>query len=130
MTRPLFFLARSLPFVAIAQNYTAQKMSGGGIDFIRFSDDFRSHDLRRPAEESPRGGQARRRAATLEFVPDEDRVSAPMPAAFAMVMLASTTSGDADTLSELTGMYHEAGFAGINGHPRPMSPHTIVMGRA
>jgi len=70
------------------------------------------------------------RAATLEFVPNEDRISPPMPAAFAMTMLASTASGDAYTLSELTGMYHEAGFAGVNGHPIPMSPHTVVMGRA
>jgi 2-polyprenyl-3-methyl-5-hydroxy-6-metoxy-1,4-benzoquinol methylase len=38
------------------------------------------------------------RAATLEFVPNEDRVSPPMPAAFAMTMLASTADGDAYTL--------------------------------
>jgi 2-polyprenyl-3-methyl-5-hydroxy-6-metoxy-1,4-benzoquinol methylase len=70
------------------------------------------------------------RAATLEFVPNEDRVSPPMPAAFAMTMLASTPAGDAYTLSELTAMYSEAGFGEIAGHPIPMSPHTIVMGRA
>jgi len=27
-------------------------------------------------------------------------------------------------------MYKEAGFSGIAGHPIPMSPHTVVMGRA
>jgi 2-polyprenyl-3-methyl-5-hydroxy-6-metoxy-1,4-benzoquinol methylase len=70
------------------------------------------------------------RAATLEFVPNEDRVSPPMPASFAMTMLASTPSGDAYTLSELTAMYTEAGFTGITAHPIPMSPHTVVMGRA
>ncbi len=70
------------------------------------------------------------RAATLEFVPNEDRVSPPMPAAFAMTMLASTASGDAYTLSELTAMYKEAGFADVTGHPIPMSPQTVVMGRA
>ncbi len=70
------------------------------------------------------------RAATLEFVPNEDRVSPPMPAAFAMTMLATTPSGDAYTLSELTAMYHEAGFGDITGHPIPMSPHTVVTGRA
>ena len=42
------------------------------------------------------------RVATLEFVPNEDRVSPPMPAAFAMTMLTSTADGDAYTLSELT----------------------------
>jgi 2-polyprenyl-3-methyl-5-hydroxy-6-metoxy-1,4-benzoquinol methylase len=70
------------------------------------------------------------RAATLEFVPNEDRVSPPMPAAFAMTMLASTAAGDAYTLSELNAMYTEAGYGGLTAHPIPMSPHTIVMGIA
>ncbi len=70
------------------------------------------------------------RAATLEFVPNEDRVSPPMPAAFSMTMLTSTVAGDAYTLSELTAMYNDAGFRGITAHPIPMSPHTVVMGRA
>ncbi len=69
------------------------------------------------------------KAATLEFVPNEDRVSPPAPAAFSMTMLASTAAGDAYTLSELTAMYTEAGFSNITGHPIPMSPHTIVLGR-
>jgi 16S rRNA G966 N2-methylase RsmD len=70
------------------------------------------------------------RAATLEFVPNEDRVSPPMPAAFSMTMLTTTTAGDAYTLSELTSMYTDAGYSGITAHPIPMSPHTIVMGFA
>jgi hypothetical protein len=70
------------------------------------------------------------RAATLEFVPNEDRVSPPMPAAFAMTMLASTAAGDAYPLSELRSMYSEAGFKEIAAHPIPMSPHTVVMGTA
>ena len=72
------------------------------------------------------GGQC----ATLEFVPNEDRVSPPTPAAFALTMLTSTAAGDAYTLSELTGMYREAGFKGMRTHPIPMSPHTIVTGHA
>lgn len=70
------------------------------------------------------------RAATLEFVPNEDRVSPPMPAAFSLTMLTSTAAGDAYTLSELTAMYNDAGFSGISSHPIPMSPHTVVMGLA
>jgi SAM-dependent methyltransferase len=70
------------------------------------------------------------RAATLEFVPNDDRVSPPMPAAFAMTMLATTESGDAYTFAELGSMYKEAGFTNITAHPIPMSPHTVVMGRA
>jgi 2-polyprenyl-3-methyl-5-hydroxy-6-metoxy-1,4-benzoquinol methylase len=70
------------------------------------------------------------RVATLEFVPNEDRVSPPMPAAFAMTMLTTTAAGDAYTLSELTAMYHEAGLGGVTAHPIPMSPHTVVLGSA
>ena len=70
------------------------------------------------------------RAATLEFVPNDDRVSPPQAAAFSMTMLTTTASGDAYTLKELTAMYQDAGFAVISGHPIPMSPHTIVMGHA
>jgi 2-polyprenyl-3-methyl-5-hydroxy-6-metoxy-1,4-benzoquinol methylase len=68
------------------------------------------------------------RAAALEFVPNEDRVSPPMAAAFALVMLASTASGDAYTFPEYESMYREAGFARIAAHPVPTGPHTIVMG--
>ncbi len=70
------------------------------------------------------------RAATLEFVPNEDRVSPPMPAAFALTMLTTTADGDAYTFSDLSAMYAEAGFSGIRAHPIPMSPHTVVMGTA
>jgi SAM-dependent methyltransferase len=70
------------------------------------------------------------KAATLEFVPNEDRVSPPMPAAFSMTMLTTTADGDAYTYSELSGMYADAGFSNIRGHAIPMSPHTIVLGQA
>jgi 2-polyprenyl-3-methyl-5-hydroxy-6-metoxy-1,4-benzoquinol methylase len=70
------------------------------------------------------------RAAALEFVPNEDRVSPPMAASFAMTMLATTPSGDAYTFKDLDGMYREAGFDQISSHPVPSGPHTVVMGRA
>jgi 2-polyprenyl-3-methyl-5-hydroxy-6-metoxy-1,4-benzoquinol methylase len=70
------------------------------------------------------------RAATLEFVPNPDRVSPPMAAGFAMTMLTTTADGDAYTFAELEAMYKEAGFKGITEHPIPMSPHTVVMGTA
>lgn len=68
--------------------------------------------------------------ATLEFVPDEDRVSPLIPASFAMTMLTTTATGDAYTLSELSSMYGEAGFQGVSGHPIPMGPQTVVIGTA
>ena len=70
------------------------------------------------------------RVATLEFVPNEDRVSPPMPAAFAMTMLTSTADGDAYTLSELSAMYAEAGFKDVKAHAIPALPQTIVVGTA
>lgn len=70
------------------------------------------------------------RAATLEFVPNEDRVSPPAPAAFALTMLVTTASGDAYTFSELRAMHQQAGFGTVKALPIPMSPHTIVIGNA
>ncbi|HEX4284891.1 MAG TPA: class I SAM-dependent methyltransferase [Terracidiphilus sp.] len=70
------------------------------------------------------------RAATLEFVPNEDRVSPAMPAAFSLTMLLTTADGDAYTFSELSKMYTDAGFKAVKAHPIPMSPHTVVMGTA
>ncbi len=70
------------------------------------------------------------RAAALEFVPNEDRVSPPVPAAFSMVMLTTTHSGDAYTFRELQAMYCEAGFERISAEPVPNGAHTVVMGHA
>ncbi|HME08612.1 MAG TPA: class I SAM-dependent methyltransferase [Bryobacteraceae bacterium] len=70
------------------------------------------------------------RVAVLEFVPNEDRISPPVAAAFSLAMLASTPSGDAYTFSELETMLHAAGFANVTQRPVPMGPHTVVMGSA
>lgn len=50
----------------------------------------------------------------VEFVPNEDRVSPPGPAHFALVMLCSTAEGDAYTFSDLRGMLSEAGLRDIS----------------
>jgi O-methyltransferase/methyltransferase family protein len=70
------------------------------------------------------------RVAALEFVPNEDRVSPPMAAAFSLTALATTPAGDAYTFADLRAMYHEAGFGDVTAHPIPMAPHTVVVGRA
>ena len=70
------------------------------------------------------------KAATLEFVPNEDRVSPPMAAAFSMTMLLSTAHGDAYTFAELSKMYKEAGFKSVTAQGLPMSPSTAVLGVA
>jgi SAM-dependent methyltransferase len=69
-------------------------------------------------------------AATLDFVPDESRVSPPMPAGFAMTMLTSTVAGDVYPFSELLAMYTEAGFSSVTANPLQMSPETVVLGHA
>jgi ubiquinone/menaquinone biosynthesis C-methylase UbiE len=56
---------------------------------------------------------------TLEFVPNDDRVSPPGEALFSLVMLAATPAGDAYTFAELDSMLKNAGFAN-NAH-RPMT---------
>lgn len=57
------------------------------------------------------------RAVTLEFVPNDDRVTPPQAATFALVMLGSTEAGDAYTFAELEGMFSRAGFARSELHP-------------
>ncbi len=51
------------------------------------------------------------RAAIVEFVPDESRVSPPIPAAFSLKMLAGTPAGDAYPYGELDRMCRDAGFS-------------------
>lgn len=52
------------------------------------------------------------RMVTLEFVPNEDRVTPPELARFALTMLASTAHGDAYTFAEYDLMFRQAGFSG------------------
>lgn len=66
------------------------------------------------------------RAVTLEFVPDEDRVSPPGPATFALVMLGTTPAGDAYTFREYEEMFREAGFARSENHPA-LPPQTVIV---
>lgn len=68
------------------------------------------------------------RVAVLEFVPNDDRVSPPIPAAFSLVMLGGTPAGDAYTFRELRGMLEEAGFRDVAQAPLPPSPQTLVIG--
>jgi SAM-dependent methyltransferase len=66
---------------------------------------------------------------TLEFVPNPDRVSPPMPAAFAVVMLCGTPSGDAYTFDEFSRMFANAGFEGTERIDIPNSPETLLVSR-
>jgi hypothetical protein len=63
---------------------------------------------------------------TLEFVPNPDRISPPVAAAFSLIMLGSTPSGDAYTFSELESMFRNAGFSGSLAHAMP-GPETVIV---
>lgn len=67
------------------------------------------------------------RAVTLEFVPNEDRVSPPMHATFAFMMLGSTRAGDAYTFRELEGMFAEAGFRSSEMRDLTRSPQRLIV---
>jgi len=67
------------------------------------------------------------RAVTLEFVANEDRISPPDAAAFSVMMLGSTPSGDAYTFSELERMFANAGFPRSEMHQLPPSIQQVVI---
>lgn len=67
------------------------------------------------------------RAVTLEFVPNDDRISPPETAGFSLMMLGSTESGDAYTFRELEQMFANAGFARSEVHQLPPSIQQAVI---
>jgi 2-polyprenyl-3-methyl-5-hydroxy-6-metoxy-1,4-benzoquinol methylase len=67
------------------------------------------------------------RAMTLEFIPNEDRISPAGPAAFSLIMLASTPSGDAYTFAEFERMFQHAGFSRSEFHPLPPTMQQVVI---
>lgn len=103
---------------------------GSGFDLVLFTNFLHHFDpptcetlLRKAHEALAPGG----RAVTLEFVPNDDRVSPPEAAAFSMMMLGSTPSGDAYTFRELAGMMQNAGFDRNELHQLPPTlQHAII----
>jgi cyclopropane fatty-acyl-phospholipid synthase-like methyltransferase len=67
------------------------------------------------------------RAVTLEFVPNEDRVSPPGVAGFSLTMLAGTPSGDAYTFAELDRMFGNAGFGKSELHEIPPAIQQLIV---
>ena len=67
------------------------------------------------------------RAVTLEFVPNDDRVTPPEVAGFSMVMLVGTPSGDAYTFAELERMFANAGFSRSTIHALPPTFQQVVI---
>lgn len=71
---------------------------------------------------APRG-----RVIVVELAPNDDRTSPPVPALFALNMLANSSGGDAYTASEHVAMLNHAGFSGSEVRPLPPTAHTAIV---
>ena len=67
------------------------------------------------------------RVITLEFIPNDDRVTPPAEAMFSLVMLAGTPGGDAYTFAELKEMFENAGFSKNEHVPLEPTPQHLVI---
>ena len=65
----------------------------------------------------------------LEFVPNEDRVSPPVPALFSLTMLGSTPQGDAYTLAEYEAMCRNAGLEAPRQIALEPMPQSLLVAR-
>jgi len=87
---------------------------GGGYDivlltnFISHFDVQKNETLLRKLHTALNPGGV---AITLAFIPNEDRVSPPLDATFALIMLGTTPAGDAYTFPEYERMFRNSGFA-------------------
>ena len=101
---------------------------GDGYDLVLLTNFFHHFDqptcekLMRKVHAALKDGG---RAVTLEFVPNEDRVTPPAEASFALVMLGTTPAGDAYTFAEFDRMFHNSGFSRNESH-QTMPGHIIV----
>jgi len=103
---------------------------GDGYDYILLTNILHHFDpsgcetlMRRVHAALKPGGKA----ITLEFVPNEDRVSPQIPAAFSLVMLANTNAGDSYTFAELDKIFRNSGFAKTTQHPISEMPQTVLV---
>jgi ubiquinone/menaquinone biosynthesis C-methylase UbiE len=122
--------------LGVAERHTTRPGSafevefGNGYDFVLLTNIFHHFDvptcerlMRRVHTALKPGGKA----ITLEFVPNEDRISPPIAAAFSLVMLAGTDAGDAYTFAQYEKMFANAGFARTTLHPVPDMPQQVLL---
>lgn len=64
---------------------------------------------------------------TVEFMPNDDRVSPPPQALFALIMLAATPGGDAYTFLELKQVFEKAGFTRNELVPVEPTPWGLIV---
>jgi predicted nicotinamide N-methyase len=120
----------------VADRYSARPGSafetdlGRGYDIVLLTNIF--HHFDPPTCESlmrrvHAALKAEGKAITLEFIPNEDRVSPPVAAAFSLNMLVGTEAGDAYTFLEYERMFANAGFAKTSFHPIPEMPQQVLV---
>jgi 2-polyprenyl-3-methyl-5-hydroxy-6-metoxy-1,4-benzoquinol methylase len=95
------------------------------INFLHHFDVATCEELLRKVQASLKPGG---RAVLLEFVPNEDRVSPPLPASFSLIMLAATPAGDAYTFKELQQMFRNSGYRNSEMHALPPTFFSVVIG--
>jgi len=120
----------------VADRYTARPGSafeaelGDGYDLVLLTNIFHHFEKETCVQLMKRVYQALKsggKAVTLEFVPNEDRVSPPTEAAFSLLMLVGTDAGDAYTFSEYNEMFKKAGFTETTFHPIPGMPEEVLI---
>lgn len=103
---------------------------GGPYDLVLLTNFFHHFDLETCGQIARRAFAALApggRAVTLEFVPNDDRVSPPGVATFAMTMLASTGQGDAYTFADYDQIFQGAGFNRNEFHPLPPTMQQAIV---
>ena len=120
----------------VADRYTARPGSafeaelGVEYDVVLLTNIFHHFDKGTCVQLMRRAHQALKpdgRAVTLEFVPNEDRVSPPTEAAFSLLMLVGTDAGEAYTFTEYREMFRNAGFPTTSLHPLPGMPQEVLI---
>jgi 2-polyprenyl-3-methyl-5-hydroxy-6-metoxy-1,4-benzoquinol methylase len=103
---------------------------GSGYDYVFITNFLHHFDistnetlLRRFHAALKPGGKA----ITVDFIPNEDRVSPPTAAAFSMVMLINTDAGEAFTFAEYEAMHRNAGFKNTVLQAPPDLPQRLVI---
>ena len=106
---------------------------GDGYDLVLLANILHHFDhascvalLRRVRDSLAPGG----RATIIEFVPNADRITPPIPASFAFMMVATTQHGDAFTEAEYAAMARDAGLRPEAAVPLPPSQERLIELRA
>ncbi len=105
---------------------------GGGYDIVLITNFLHHYD---PATNETLLRKVRAALApnglvvTLDFVPNEDRISPARAASFSMMMLGMTPAGDAYTFSEYERMFRNAGFSSNELRPILTSGHSLIFSR-